>query len=81
MSSGSKYLRDLKGLKDGRQDVYSVIETFGVACPARQHALKKLLATGLRGKGDSSQDLNECRDAVSRAIELEEERNESSDNK
>jgi len=55
-------------------DVYCVIEAFGVTCPARQHALKKLLCAGLRDKGDTLKDLKETLGALSRAIEMEEVR-------
>ena len=72
--SGSKYLREIKGTVNNRMDVYAVLVTFDVKCPGIQHAVKKLLCTGVRGKGDSLQDLREARDAISRAIELEEER-------
>lgn len=68
--SGAKYLRDIK-LVDGRVDVYAVIVAFGVTCPARQHAIKKLLCAGLRGKGGEAQDLAEARDAVERAIQMQ----------
>lgn len=76
MSSGDKYLRRIIG-KDGTAvvvDVYAVIDAFDVKCPARQHAIKKIACTGIRGKGDALQDLREARDAVDRAIELEEHR-------
>jgi hypothetical protein len=69
--SGSKYLRDVQ-LVGGKIDVYSVLVAFGVSCPARQHAIKKLLCAGLRGKGDELQDLWEAIDAVRRAIEIKE---------
>jgi hypothetical protein len=69
--SGSKYLRDVQ-LVGGKIDVYAVLVAFGVACPARQHAIKKLLCAGLRGKGDELQDLRESIDAVRRAIEIKE---------
>ena len=72
--SGSKYLRTVQLLEGDLIDVYCVIDAFQVTCPARQHAIKKLLCSGLRGKGDAVQDLIECRDAVSRAIQLEENR-------
>lgn len=72
--SGSKYLRELRCLIDGRADVYTVIETFAVACPARQHAIKKLLCSGIRGKGDVIQDLKEARDAIDRAIQMQQSR-------
>jgi len=69
--SGSKYLRQMTCLVDGRADVYAVLEAFAVACPARQHAIKKLLCSGIRGKGDVMQDLQEARDAIDRAIQME----------
>jgi len=68
--SGSKYLRDVPCVVDGKVDVYAVIDAFGVTCPARQHALKKLLCAGLRSKGSVEQDLVEARDAVDRAIQM-----------
>lgn len=67
-TSGSKYLRDVVCDVAGKVDVYAVIDAFNVTCPARQHAIKKLLCSGIRGKGDVMQDLNEARDAVDRAI-------------
>lgn len=72
--SGSKYLRKVVGDVDGLVDVYAVLETFGVTCPARAHAIKKLLCSGIRGKGDALQDLRECADAIKRAIEIETDR-------
>lgn len=52
-------------------DVYAVLKAFAVTCPARAHAVKKLLCAGLRGKGSQVQDLVEARDAVSRAVEMQ----------
>lgn len=69
--SGSKYLREMQCLVDGKADVYAVLEAFNVTCPARQHAVKKLLCSGIRGKGDTMQDLKEARDAIDRAIQME----------
>jgi hypothetical protein len=79
--SGRKYFRPIKGSKTNLSrphdatvqeiDVYGVIETFGLTCPARQHALKKILLAGDRGKNDTIDDLKEARDAISRAIELQ----------
>ena len=57
-------------------DVYAVLDAFQVTCPARQHAIKKLLCAGLRGKGDALQDLREAKVSVQRAIELEQVRAE-----
>lgn len=71
--SGSKYRRAIQH-EDGHVDVYAVLEAFGVTCPARQHAIKKLLCAGLRGKADELQDLTEARDAVDRAVELQQGR-------
>lgn len=62
----------MKCLVDGRADVYAVLDAFAVTCPARQHAIKKLLCSGLRGKGSVLQDLQEARDAIDRAIQMEE---------
>lgn len=72
--SGEKYLREVRCLVNGKIDVYAVLEAFNVTCPARQHAIKKLLCTGIRGKGDQIQDLSEAQDAVGRAIQMEKSR-------
>lgn len=73
--TGRKYMRRIAHLLiDGCIDVYMVIEAFAVTCPARQHAIKKLLCAGLRGKGDQMQDLIEARDAITRAIQLQQAR-------
>ena len=72
--SGNKYLRKIGSNKDNLSDVYDVLEAFKVTCPARQHAIKKLLCSGLRGKGSVVQDLEESLDAIRRAVELEEGR-------
>lgn len=70
-ASGSKYLRTVGCLVNKDQvDVYAVLDAFEVTCPARQHAIKKLLCAGLRGKADERQDLNEAADALARAIEM-----------
>lgn len=76
---GKKYLTRMRS-PDGSQeimvDVYSVLEAFAVTCPARAHAVKKLLCCGTRGKGDALADLKGVYAAVCRAIELEEQRRE-----
>lgn len=79
---GKKYLRLIHSAakkQDGTAtaclvDVYSVLEAFGVTCPARQHAIKKLLCAGTRGKGSEREDLVGALAALSRAIELQEQR-------
>jgi len=53
-----------------RADVYAVLEAFAVECPARQHAIKKLLMPGQRGSKDEVQDLEEARTSVARAIDM-----------
>lgn len=70
-ASGSKYLRAVPCSIDGKVDVYAVLDAFAVTCPARQHAIKKLLCSGIRGKGDVLQDLQEAADAVERAIQMQ----------
>lgn len=73
----NKYVRTIHNLESQnvedfvRADVYEVLEAFDVKCSARQHAAKKVLCAGIRGKGDATQDLIEARDALNRAIELE----------
>lgn len=75
--TGSKYIRrivscDAIPYNTINVDVYSVLEAFAVVNPGIQHAIKKLLCAGIRGKGDCVQDLKEARDALSRAIQIEE---------
>lgn len=72
--SGSKYLRAVTCDINGFIDVYAVLDAFNVTCPARQHAIKKLLCSGIRGKGDVLQDLREAGDAITRAIQMQESR-------
>lgn len=72
--SGSKYLRSVPCSLLGRVDEYAVLDAFDVTCPARQHAIKKLLCSGIRGKADTMQDLREARDAIDRAIQMQEAR-------
>ena len=73
----NKYLRTIREVGNNdveiavQADVYEILEGFNVTCPARQHAAKKILCSGIRGKGDATQDLIEARDAINRAIELE----------
>jgi hypothetical protein len=77
---GGKYLRRIYPADgDGgpiNVDVYCVIEAFGVTCPALQHALKKILACGARGKGDKIDDIHGVFEAMWRARELEMQRQE-----
>ena len=80
---GVKYLRTIHPA-DGqgepiRVDVYAVLESFGVACPGRQQAAKKILCSGHRGKGDALADLIGARAALDRAIDLERDRKKEYD--
>lgn len=86
---GKKYLREIfdariiegKPVASIMVDVYAVIEAFDVRCPARQQALKKLLATGQRGKGDAIADLRGALAATNRAIDLQRLREASTEQK
>lgn len=69
--TGDKYKRGYRGQVF---DVYDIIEMWEVTCPALQHAIKKILVPGKRGKNDALADLKEARDALTRAIELQEMR-------
>ena len=51
-------------------DVYDVLKAYDVTCSATQHAVKKLLCTGIRGHKDGATDLVEAKDSIIRAIEL-----------
>lgn len=88
---GKKYLKNIYAVKlhhfgdEGRNsvpffavDIYAVLEAFKVTCPARAHAIKKLLCCGQRGKGDELADLLGVEAAVARAIELQKIRDEES---
>lgn len=69
----SKYNRKIRD-KNGTEitvDVYDVLVTFDVNCPAMQHAIKKMLCSGLRGHKDSTQDKEEAIASIKRSIELE----------
>ena len=72
--SGSKYLRTIHSAdqRDAtiKVDVYSVLLAFNVTCPATQHAIKKMLCAGQRGKADKVKDIQEAIDALQRAKEI-----------
>lgn len=63
-----------KRIRSETVDVYDVLVAFNVTCPARQHAIKKLLMAGLRGAKNEIDDLQESYDSIERAIELALER-------
>jgi hypothetical protein len=73
----SKYTREItQTLADEDQgftidvDVYDVLRAFSVTDPAIQHAVKKLLCTGIRGHKDSRQDLEEAVQSIERALDV-----------
>lgn len=69
--NGKKYHRVIKGIIDGdKMDVYSVLETFGIRDASVQHAIKKLLCSGTRGKAGKIQDLKEAVTAIVRGIQM-----------
>lgn len=74
LNPSTKYNRTIQSAINPVQgitvDVYCVLRAFGVTCPAQQHAIKKLLLPGKRGKGDFEQDMREAIIAIQRAIEL-----------
>jgi hypothetical protein len=62
MNPQDKYNRQITGM-DGTfttVDVYRVLVAFNITDPENQHAIKKLLNLGIRGKGDFDQDLEEA---------------------
>jgi hypothetical protein len=71
VDNGNKY-RKLIGCHGAQitVDVYDVLHAFKVTCPARQHAIKKLLAAGQRGGKTEKQDLEEAIVSINRSIEL-----------
>lgn len=58
----NKYNRSVTGL-DGTKttiDIYRVLVAFEVTAPEIQHAAKKILCAGIRGKGNEAQDIDEA---------------------
>lgn len=69
MDKYPQYYRDVSHLEV--VDVYRVIDLFGVTDATAQHALKKLLLSGVRTGGKSiEQDLKEARDTLSRGLAM-----------
>ena len=56
-------------------DVYRVISIFGVSDPCIQHALKKMLCSGVRGHKDQSKDIQDVIDTLERWKEMRYEDN------
>lgn len=62
-------------------DVYRIIEIFGVTDPCIQHALKKLLCSGVRGHKDQSKDIQDVIDTLERWKGMREEDNKIASSK
>ena len=60
-----------KGIVD---DLYALLDALSATSPATQHAIKKLLMSGVRGYDSELDDLLEARASVDRAIDLARER-------
>ena len=54
-------------------DVYRVINIFGVSDPCIQHALEKLLCSGVRGHKDQAKDIQDVIDTLERWKQMREE--------
>jgi hypothetical protein len=67
MTRINNYLRDCPY---SRVDVYRVLEIFQVTNPAIQHAVKKLLCTGIRGAKGFDQDIREAIETLTRLQEM-----------
>ncbi|TAK97504.1 MAG: hypothetical protein EPO08_21175 [Rhodospirillaceae bacterium] len=71
----NKYIKNIK-LDDGsfiEIDVYDVLQAWNVTNPAIQHGIKKLLQPGERGTKSKRQDIEEARQSIVRALELEDD--------
>jgi len=73
----SKYTRTITQTINGEDrgcsltvDIYDVLRAFNVTDPAIQHAIKKLLCTGIRGHKDTRQDLEEAIQSIHRALDV-----------
>ena len=60
-----------RAVKDNVIDIYDILELYKVYNPATAHAIKKLLMPGQRGNKGVIQDLEEAKQSITRAIELE----------
>lgn len=74
MSKHNHYKREITvGDSKITVDLYFMLRLFGVADQAVGHAVKKLMFAGQRGAKSYTQDLNEARDTIERALDLEAE--------
>lgn len=68
------YFKDVSNLNT--VDVYRVLELFNVVNPCVQHAVKKLLCSGVRNGGKTeTQDIQEAIDSLNRFMEMKAEDN------
>jgi len=64
----SKYTRTIKGVEI---DIYDILDAYQTGSAAVDHAIKKLLCPGTRGAKSRMQDLDEARNSLDRAIQIE----------
>jgi hypothetical protein len=68
VDKGDKYRRRIRRGKDGKSDIYDIIDAFELD-GALSHALKKILCPGERGTKDFETDLREAQWSIERSIE------------
>lgn len=68
MKKHSHYYKDVSHLNE--IDVYRVLDLFQVVHPCVQHAVKKLLCSGMRGVKDKNKDIQEAIDSLLRFQEM-----------
>lgn len=66
----NKYIRKIHGVD---VDIYDVLKAWNVTNPAIAHGIKKLLQPGARGTKSKRQDIEEARQSIVRALELEDD--------
>jgi hypothetical protein len=64
----NRMIKDRTGKELGIVDVYCVGDAFDVSSIPLNHAIKKILCAGTRGKGDEVQDLTEAIQAIQRRL-------------
>ena len=68
MTDHSLYEKDVSHLK--MLDVYRVLKLFNVTDPGEQHAVKKILCSGIRGNKSHEQDIREAIDSLNRSLQM-----------
>ena len=65
---GKHYRFEYGGVK---MDPYRIFTVYGIADPALQHAIKKILVAGGRGQKDATQDVEEAMQSLNRWQEMQ----------